>query len=335
LKRIDLPYLRTKKARGKTYWYFERMGERTALPDPEAPDFLVRYAEAKKGRKPLPAKRSFSVLTASYKRSYRFEKLASRTRKEYDNCLMYFNDKMGKLDPSKMQRRHVIQMQMDNADKIRWANYLVQVIRVLFEHAIDLGWIERNPAKGVSLLKSKTPPRKPWPVDLIEAYRQKADGRALLIFELCLGTGQRIGDVRKMRWSDIEDGGINVRQGKTGKDLWIPFTSQLATVLDQTPRTGLFILSQPDSQPVSYRAAAFAVMKVRKEIGAEEYDIHALRHTTASELAALGLSDDLIMAVTGHTSRASVVRYAGAARQKARAQVAQDARRGGGTKRET
>ncbi len=76
-------------------------------------------------------------------------------------------------------------------------------------------------------------------------------------------------------------------------------------------------------------------MKVRKEIGAEEYDIHALRHTTASELAALGLSDDLIMAVTGHTSRASVVRYAGAARQKARAQVAQDARRGGGTKRET
>ena len=176
---------------------------------------------------------------------------------------------------------------------------------------------------------------KSWPVDLIETYRQKADGRALLIFELCLGTGQRIGDVRKMRWSDIEEGGINVRQGKTGKDLWIPFTSQLAAVLDQTPRTGLFILSQSDSQPVSYLAAAFAVMKVRKEIGAQEYDIHALRHTTASELAALGLSDDLIMAITGHTSRASVVRYAGAARQKARAQVAQDARRGGGTKRET
>jgi len=52
----------------------------------------------------------------------------------------------------------------------------------------------------------------------------EGDGRALLIFELCLGTGQRIGDVRKMRWSDIEEGGINVRQGKTGKDLWIPFT---------------------------------------------------------------------------------------------------------------
>lgn len=334
MKKIDLPYVRTKKGRTNTYWYFERNGERISLPSPDTPDFLARYHEAKKGRMPAPPKQSFTALIASYKRSHRFEKLASRTRKDYDKCLMFLEGKIGKLDPAKTQRRHVIQMQMDNAEKVRWANYLVQVARVLFEHAIDLGWIERNPAKGVSMLKSKAPPRKPWPTDLIETYRQKADGRALLIFELCLGTGQRIGDVRKMRWADIEGDGINVRQGKTGRDLWIPFTPQLAAVLAETPRRGLYVISQPDSQPVSYRAAAFAVMKVRKEIGAEDYDIHALRHTTASELAALGLSDELIMAVTGHTSRASVVRYAGAARQKARAQAAQDARNGTKTKRE-
>ncbi|NOX40114.1 MAG: tyrosine-type recombinase/integrase [Alphaproteobacteria bacterium] len=305
-----------------------------SLPSPDAPDFLTKYNLAKRGRQPVPPKQSFSSLIASYKRSHRFENLASRTRQDYDKCLLFMDKKIGNYDPTKMQRRHIIQMQMDNAEKVRWANYLVQVARVLFEHAIDLGWIERNPAKGVSMLKSKKPPRRPWPVDLIEAYRNTAEARALLIFELCLGTGQRIGDVRKMRWADIEGNGINVHQGKTGVDLWLPFTPQLAAVLDRTPHDGLFIISQPDSRPVSYRAAAFAVMKVRKEIGAEEYDIHALRHTTASELAALGLSDELIMAVTGHTSRASVVRYAGAARQKARAQVAQDARNRTKTKRE-
>jgi integrase len=334
LKKFDLPYVRTKKGRTNTYWYFERNGERISLPSPDAPDFLTKYNLAKRGRQPVPPKQSFSSLIASYKRSHRFEKLASRTRQDYDKCLLFMDKKIGNYDPTKMQRRHIIQMQMDNAEKVRWANYLVQVARVLFEHAIDLGWIERNPAKGVSMLKSKKPPRRPWPVDLIEAFRQKAEARALLIFELCLGTGQRIGDVRKMRWADIDGNGINVHQGKTGADLWLPFTPQLATVLERTPRDGLFIISQPDSRPVSYRAAAFAVMKVRKEIGAEEYDIHALRHTTASELAALGLSDELIMAVTGHTSRASVVRYAGAARQKARAQVAQDARNRTKTKRE-
>jgi integrase len=335
LKKIDLPYLRRKKGRTNTYWYFERNGERVSLPSPDAPDFLARYHKAKKGRTPIPAKRCFSSLIAHYKRSHRFARLASRTRSDYDKCLYFMNQKIGKLDPAKMQRRHIIQMQMDNADQVRWANYLVQVIRVVFEHAIDLGWIERNPAKGVSMLKSKAPPRKPWPADLIEAFRQKAGDRALLLFELCLGTGQRIGDVLKMGWADIEAEGINVRQNKTGRDLWLPFTPRLAAVLAETPHRGLYIVSQPDSQPLSYRAAAFAIMKVRKEIGAQDYDIHALRHTTASELAALGLSDELIMSVTGHTSRASVVRYAGAARQKARAKEAQEARNRTKTKRET
>ena len=39
-------------------------------------------------------------------------------------------------------------------------------MNVLFEHAIDLGWKEQNPAKGIRHLK--TPPEKkqphiPWP----------------------------------------------------------------------------------------------------------------------------------------------------------------------------
>ncbi len=326
MKKVQLPHLRKKVSRGKTYWYFERLGNRTRLPPPDSPEFLARYQAARRGLDAIPPKRNFKALIAHYKRSYRFEKLAPRTRRDYDRCLLFFEEKLGGLDPVRMKRRHVIQMQMDNAEKMRWANYLVQVLRVLFEHAIDIGWTEHNPARGVSMLKSKTSPRKPWPTEMIAAYREKASGRASLIFELCLGTGQRIGDVLKMRWDDIEGDGINVRQNKTGAELWVPLTPRLASVLEATPRTGETIVAAEDGFPLSYRVAAYAVMQVRKEIGAEDYDIHALRHTTASELAALGLSDELIMAVTGHTSRAMVVRYAGAARQKARAMMAQEAR---------
>ena len=71
MKRIDLPYLRTKKGRSSTYWYFERNGERVKLPSPDAPDFLARYHEAKKGRVAAPVTRSFTALTGSYKRSHR------------------------------------------------------------------------------------------------------------------------------------------------------------------------------------------------------------------------------------------------------------------------
>jgi len=65
---------------------------------------------------------------------------------------------------------------------------------------------------------------------------------------------------------------------------------------------------------------------VRKKIGAEGCDIHSLRYTTAAELAALGLSDEVIMSITGHSTVAMVARYAGPARQRQRAQQAQERR---------
>lgn len=111
-------------------------------------------------------------------------------------------------------------------------------MRIFLEHFIDIGWREYSPAKVVLLIKSTRAARRAWLENMIAAYRAPAQGRALLIFELCLGTGKRIGDVLKMRWSDIEEDEINVSQGKTGAALWIAFTGRLRTVLGEMPRIG-------------------------------------------------------------------------------------------------
>lgn len=71
----------------------------------------------------------------------------------------------------------------------------------------------------MELLKSKSLPREAWPLDKIGAYRAMATDRARLIFELWLGTGQRIGDVLRMHWSDIDGDGITLKQSKTGSAL--------------------------------------------------------------------------------------------------------------------
>lgn len=68
--------------------------------------------------------------------------------------------------------------------------------------------------------------------------------------------------------------------------------------------------------------------KLRTAIGAgEAHDSHALRYTATAELAALGCSDDLIMAVTGHRTKTMVEKSAGAAWQKVRATEAQSRRK--------
>lgn len=312
--------------------WFQRRGWQTVKfqAAPGTPEFAAEYARILRGQDTTPpAKRSFTALIDSYCRSPRWQKLAPRTKADYRAVLDWAKEKLGPLPVDKMQRKDVIRAQATNAKTVRFANYIVQVLRVLMEHAIDLGWRQDNPCKGVLMIKSERPARQPWPADLVTAYRATAPlgTRARLIPELCLGTGQRIADVLRMRWDDLSDGGIWVTQGKTKARLWIPLTPRLREALDATKKRGLTICAQDNGRPTSYRGAADLVMAIRKQIGAEAYDLHALRYTAAAELAAAGCDDALIASVTGHKTAAMVGRYAGQARQIARATEAQGRRK--------
>lgn len=323
----DLPaYCRLRKrSGGRVYVYFERAGKTERIhAEPGTPAFALEYAKLLNGVAPTPTRRDFAALVRSYHASQRYKKLALRTARDYDKVTAWVAEKYGPLPVDGLQRKDVIRARDVNAKTQRFANYIVQVLRILMEHAIDLGWTASNPVKGVELLKSTNDGRKPWPDGMVQAYRANATGRALLIFEMLRGTGQRIGDVLKMRWDDLSDGGVNIRQGKTGARLWVPLTPALRAVLASTPRAGLTICAQPNGKPTSYRGAADLVMAVRRKIGAEAFDIHSLRHTVASELLAAGCSDEQIAAVTGHTSLRSVQTYTATVRQISRAKEARE-----------
>ena len=327
MKRTLPAYCYAKGKRG--YVYFIRRGCKpvrihAALGTAE---FAAEYALAMKGRGVVPKGRDFSALIRHYKSGPKWAKLAPRTKQDYDKVLTFIADRIGDIDPAKVQRRHIIAWQSENAETLRFANYLVQIIRILMERAIDLGWRSDNPAKGVAMLKSPKKEWNGWPPDLIEAYRATATGQALLVFELCLGTGQRIGDVLRMHWNHIKDGGIFVTQGKSKDTIWIPLTPRLRAVLDATPKTGLTILTNDAGKPLPYKTAQGLVMRIRKQIGGEDKPIHGLRKSATSELSAAGCSDELIMAVTGHKTVAMVRHYAGPALQKARATEAQGKRK--------
>lgn len=235
---------------------------------------------------------------------------------------------MGDASPVSMKRKDVIRLRDSNADKIYFANYSLRVLRVLMEHCVDLGWRETNPAKGVQEIKTERSERDPWPRELLELYRSTCPlgTRERLVMELCVGTGQRIGDVLEMRWSDIEDGAFVVKQNKTGKELWLPILPELQAALDVASRHSVFILTNDrGTNRWSYRGAAQAVLKVRQSIGDLGYDIHSWRDNAACELLEAGCGDDLIAAVTGQ-SPAMVLHYTKKVRQRFRALKAQQMR---------
>lgn len=324
----DLPRFCYQKHNG-VYFYRRAEGKwRKIEAAPHTPEFAREYALILADRAPItPTGKTFSALIASYRQSPGFRKLAPRTRADYDRVLQWAEERLGDKPADRFQTVHVYRAQAENPG--RFGNYIVQVLRVLFGHAVKIGLRPDNPAKGVELVKLNTEARQAWPADMVARFRENAPigTRARLIFELLLGTGQRIGDALRMRWNDLSDGGVNVRQGKTGARLWVPLTRDLQAVLDATPRKGLTILTQHDGKPLRYRSAADDVAAVREQIGAMAWDLHSLRYSAASELARLGCTDEQIAAITGHSSLAMVKKYAGEARQIARAHEVKEKRK--------
>ncbi len=278
MKKTSLPYLMTVK--GRTYFRRGR-GKTVRLPDPSEDGFLEAYDAAKRGKPRAPTKTTIGALIDEYQRSPKWASLAPRTKRDYGGVLAHIRIVAGNLDVSNISRPGVLGARDRNSHRRRFANYLVQLYSIIAEHAVD---------------------------------REHATGNALLIFELCLGTGQRIGDVLRMRWSDLEDGCIKVKQGKTGNELWIPLTPRLGRVLDAAPR-GLYIVGA-GFLPLSYRRASYAVGQVRDVQGLAAFTIHGLRHSTAAELAEAGCTDAQIAAVTGHKSLRMVAKYRAGSDQK-------------------
>ena len=322
--------------------YFEKRGWpsiKFQTQDTSHPNFYAEYAAILRGefdKKPLEArtsdKRTFNKLIQSYENSYRYKKLAASSAKKYDQVLRLLERKLGNVNPNVLRRKDVIALRDANSEKPRFADYCVQVTRILMEHAIDMDWVDTNHAKGVQLIGTTKAPRQPWPFALVDEFRKVADPRTLLLFELLLGTGQRIGDVLEMQWQEISEGGVYVTQNKTGALLWIPFGARLLTLLGNTKKQSMFIVTKPSGDgPWTYNGAEKAIKKYRKLIGAEKYDIHSLRYTAASEMALAGCSDEEIASVTGQTLE-MVQHYTKAVRQKANAMKALAARERGDLK---
>lgn len=311
----------------KGYLYFIRPGICQRIKSaPGTADFAAEYAVLMRGNH-TPATKTVARMIDAYRKSEEWAKLSANTRKSYARHLEFWREKMGEFEPDRIQTHHIKQLRERLKDKPTDANRKVSCFSALYTWGKGNGWCKDNPAIVIKKLDATGRERGPWPLDLIQAARATATGRDLLLFELLLGTGQRVSDVLNMRWGDMDADGIRVTQGKTKAKVYVPLTDRLRRILADTPKRGLWIVAQDNGLRVSYNLAWKDMMALRRKIGAEAYDIHSLRHSAASEIASLpGMTADHVRAITGHSAVQMVRLYAGEAMQKARAMEAQAAR---------
>ncbi|WP_260088016.1 hypothetical protein [Phaeobacter inhibens] len=122
-------------------WYVRVQGRYTRInAKPNTPEFDQEYWEILTGKR-MQAKTSWKALISDYRKSGRWSRLKPRSREDYEKVFEYLEGKIGDRDVRSLTRQDVIKAQRANSHRVRFANYIQQVLRVLCEHAIDIGWL--------------------------------------------------------------------------------------------------------------------------------------------------------------------------------------------------
>ena len=173
-----------------------------------------------------------------------------------------------------------------------------------------------------------------WSDEAMEKFIATAPEHMRLAMLLLWLSGQRGGDVVKMRWSDFDGTGLSVRPEKTNGDAdaepnYHVCPEPLREALLAAPRCGEFILTKSNGEP--WASANLLGKAIRRELvkaglaatGATTFTMHGLRKRAAKDAAELGGVAGA-QSVTGHKSERMARYYAeGASTRRVNASTAQ------------
>ena len=157
-----------------------------------------------------------------------------------------------------------------------------------------------------------------WPDEVIEAFDKNCPWHLKFVRMGLHYTGQRGGDVAKMKWSDFDGERIYVVQQKTGKKLWLKCPKPLLDVLrrEQQRTNREYIFVHAYGEPFANAQTLSHSIRNRLEaLGIEGYTMHGLRKNAGMELAEAGAEVMEIMAVLGHKTPKMAMYYCEQARQ--------------------
>lgn len=209
-------------------------------------------------------------------------------------------------------------------------NHNVKVLRMLFNDARDRTLLVDDPTEFVKTVRAqKVVKRRPFTIEEVRAVLEHCDPewRSIVLFGMY--TGQRLGDIARLRWEsiDLERETVTLTTSKTGRRLNLPLQSDLIAHLRSLPR--------PISGDVPIHPEACAIVEAEGKVGSlsnrfaailaaaglrekrshkstgkgrdgkrdlSALSFHSLRRTAATVLHEIGVPQAVAMAFIGHDS---------------------------------
>ncbi|MNQ71164.1 Tyrosine recombinase XerD [compost metagenome] len=189
----------------------------------------------------------------------------------------------------------------------------------IFNFAVEYGFIEQSPVRGVKRYQDKRRDRFLSPAELARLgdvlsslEKDGGDPRHITILRLLALTGARKSEIAGLKWSelDLDRGLLRLQDSKTGPKIIALGEAALELLVKLRPNGSQYLF--PDrrrpEQPTANLDWAWVV--IRRKAGLDDVRIHDLRHTFASAGLANGEGLPLIGKLLGHAHVATTSRYA-------------------------
>ena len=196
------------------------------------------------------------------------------------------------------------------------ANRALNIFRQIMNFAVACGHIEVNPARGIrrnrrpALTRFLSSEEIARLHGVLDAQTRKGSRQQADIVRLLLLTGCRKGEIIGLRWSEVHEDVLALKDSKTGPRT-VPLGSQARAILDRQPRTGSPFVFPSPVNPARPRGPDLPFWyRIRREAGIGDVRLHDLRHTMASHAVMNGVPVPVVARLLGHSNVNMTMRYA-------------------------
>ncbi|MES1972936.1 MAG: integrase arm-type DNA-binding domain-containing protein [Pseudomonadota bacterium] len=192
------------------------------------------------------------------------------------------------------------------------ASRTISTLHSVFEHAVRLGELEGNPARGVRRLAANKRTRRLSAAELVTLGRVMREAPAkgehpvgLAAVRLILLTGFRLMEGQRLQrnWLDADNCVIGFPDTKSDAQVRAIGKPALDLIMDQPELKGSAFVFTADDGISHYKQVPDVIVRLCHAARIEGVTAHTLRHTFGSVAGDLGFSEIIIQAMLGHGKR--------------------------------
>jgi integrase len=210
--------------------------------------------------------------------------------------------------------RHDIRRKLEKLNEIQSEqNHAVVVVKMFFKWAVRNGYIEQNPTDALSTIKRLARERVLSDDELRSVFKTALGGSSTFahIVALLVLTGQRRSEVAAIKWEWIDEAERTItlpasvtKNKRTHK---FPYGGMLAKILERVPHQGDYLFPAARDQVKGKPATVFNGWGKPKATfdglcNVSGWQLHDLRRTFATNLAALGVAPHVVERILNHAS---------------------------------